>query len=236
MVLDHDELVSRHLPVDVLVRSEEFVLPGAPPEPRAQAGNESITVTWESPAETGSGPITLYTVVLSSEDEIRPFVFRVLPSTRSITATGLRNDVEYYITVKAHNRFGAGYSSAYIADIFPGPGPEVTDVRATPGTASAIVSWRRPPPDGSGRVIGYEVIPYLDSSALPPIRFRSSATRQRITGLTNGERYSFAVRAITAAGTGRRSARSAYVVPRGTPAAPNPVQQSASPRTPRGDA
>lgn len=220
-----DEIVSRRFPADVLVTDEPFTLPHSVPQLRAQPGDGSITVSWEAPTDTGSGPLTGYTLEVSSEDGQRPFLVQVPTSTRTVTATGLRNAAPYSVFVVAQNRFGPGYGSP-IENVVPGPGPVVRDVRAVPGTGSVTVSWRRPTPDRYGRVVAYEVLAYRHNGAHPeaPVRFTTSATKQRITGLTNDISYSFSVRAITASETGPLSARSAPVVPRATPDAPTRVR------------
>ena len=55
------------------------------------------------------------------------------------------------------------------------------------------------------RVTGYVVTPFLGSVAQPSHTFHSAAPTETVTGLTNGQTYTFEVAAINANGTGPRS-------------------------------
>ena len=94
-----------------------------------------------------------------------------------------------------------------------------TGVVASPGKASATVSWRPPTSTGSFAVSSYEV-----KSAPGGVTCISAATECVVTGLTNGLSYTFVVRALTGAGWGAHSAASNAVVPRGDD--PPPVTKS----------
>lgn len=90
-----------------------------------------------------------------------------------------------------------------------------TSVVASPGKASATVSWRPPTSTGSFAVTSYEV-----KSSPGGITCISTATECVVTGLTNGTSYTFVVRALTGAGWGEYSSPSNAVVPRGDDPAP----------------
>jgi hypothetical protein len=64
------------------------------------------------------------------------------------------------------------------------------------------------------------VTPYIGNSPQPPITFDSTATTQVITGLTNGDTYTFTVAAINAVGIGAYSTASNAVTPATVPGAP----------------
>ena len=106
----------------------------------------------------------------------------------------------------------------------PPPG-SVTSVTATPGKASAQVTWS--PPTTGGSVSKYIVTPYIGSAAqtattltgAPPV---SNAT---IKGLTSGTAYTFTVRAANDNGSGAESVKSNAVTPASTtaPLAPTNV-------------
>ncbi len=89
-----------------------------------------------------------------------------------------------------------------------------TGVTATPGNASASVSWAAPP-DGGSAITSYTVTPYIGTTAQTPktVTGTPPATTTTITGLTNGTAYTFKVTATNAVGTGPASAESNAVIP-----------------------
>jgi len=87
-----------------------------------------------------------------------------------------------------------------------------TDVSATGGDASAIVSFTPPSDTGGSAITGYTVRAYAADSVAQTVR---SATADPVTvaGLTNGADYTFTVSATNATGDGPASAQSATVTP-----------------------
>ncbi|MDQ1475854.1 MAG: hypothetical protein QOE62_1083 [Actinomycetota bacterium] len=77
--------------------------------------------------------------------------------------------------------------------------------------ASVLVRWKPPLSDGGSPVTGYIVTPSTGGVALPPRLFGATATTGTVTGLTDGQSYSFTVAAVNALGTGTPSAPSAPV-------------------------
>jgi hypothetical protein len=89
------------------------------------------------------------------------------------------------------------------------PGPPL-NVTATPGNASANVSWAAPASNGNSPITGYRVTmtpgnTITDVGATP--------TSLAVNGLTNGVTYTFTVQAVNAIGTGAASAPSTPVMP-----------------------
>ncbi len=85
--------------------------------------------------------------------------------------------------------------------------PAPTGVTATPGNASAAVSWTAPA-DGGSAITGYTVTPYIGTTAQTPMTVHRHARRRpraTVTGLTNGTAYTFTVAATNAVGTGPAS-------------------------------
>ena len=97
---------------------------------------------------------------------------------------------------------------------------------AVTGNGQAIVSWRTPLSDGGSPITGYTVTPYQDGAARITRSFNSTATKQTITGLTNGGTYTFKVAGVNAVGTGPRSQPSGSITV-GAPLAPSPVTATA---------
>jgi hypothetical protein len=84
---------------------------------------------------------------------------------------------------------------------------------ATVGDGQAWVSWQ-PPLGMPFPVTGYVVTPWVGSARLTPTTFYTPATRQTVTGLTNGVTYTFSVHSINALGNdSAESARSNPVTP-----------------------
>jgi len=82
-------------------------------------------------------------------------------------------------------------------------------VGATAGASSAMVSWTAPASNGGSAVTGYR------TTASPGGRVcaTTGALRCTVTGLTNGQAYTFTVTATNGAGTGPASVASSPVTP-----------------------
>ena len=104
------------------------------------------------------------------------------------------------------------------------PGP-ASDVSATAGPRSAVVSWTAP--SSGGDPTSYRITPYIGSQAQTPTTITGTppATSTTISGLTAGTAYTFRVQARNGGGGGPDSAPSNAVTPTaaGTPAAPTAV-------------
>ena len=96
--------------------------PGAPTGVMATAGDREVTVTWTSPGDHGSQPITGYTVTASPGGQ-------TIASSGAVTVAtlgGLANGTAYTFTVKATNAVGTGPASvashaATPVATYPGP-------------------------------------------------------------------------------------------------------------------
>ena len=147
-----------------------------------------------------------------------PIVFDVTKTTQVIT--GLVNGGRYTFTVAAKNALGVGYPSLPTPRHQPGAPTQPLSVTAAPGNQSAHVSWHPPAHIFGSPITGYVVTPFVGSKAQTPRTFHSAATKETVTGLTNGTKYTFEVAAQNANGTGPRSDGSNEVTV-GTPSAPD---------------
>jgi putative cell wall-binding protein len=189
--------------------------PSVPLNVTASAGAGHATAIWAAPASDGGTPVTGYTVTASPGGKS----LTVGGSARSATITGLTNGTTYTLSVVAKNAVGTS-PSGVSNPVTPRSVVTVPDaprsVTASPGNAQATVSWTAPASDGGTPVTGYTV---TASPGGKSVTVGGSARSATITGLTNGASYTFAVKAVNAAGSSP-AATSTPVTPRTVPGAP----------------
>jgi hypothetical protein len=203
--------------------------PAAPTGVSATGGEGSATVTWSAPSP-GTSPITSYTITpyIGASAQSATTISGSPPAT-STTIGGLKNGTTYTFTVTATNAVGSGPASTASNPVTPSaptaPAAPAAPT-ATPGNASATVSWAAPANNGSP-IVSYTITPYIGSSAQAPTTIGGSppTTSTTIGGLTNGATYTFTVTATNAIGSGVASPPSNPVTPSGT-ASPQFVQQA----------
>ncbi len=162
-------------------------VPVAPLELNATPGNNQIILSWMSPSNDGGATIDYFIVYQDGADVAHP-------TTTSSTITGLSNVQQYSFTVAAHNSVGIGAQSTPVlstpsSGVSP-PGTP-TDLTATAGAGTVKLSWVAP----SGSTIDYYIV-YQNGVPVD----NTSATSATISGLTNGQNYSFAVAAHNSGG------------------------------------
>jgi hypothetical protein len=100
-----------------------------------------------------------------------------------------------------------------------------TGVSATAGNASASVSWNAPVSNGGSPITSYTVT----SSGGPSATVGGSALTASVSGLTNGNGYTFTVTATNTVGTGPASSASSSVTPTAPPPPPPPPTSPGAP-------
>jgi uncharacterized protein with LGFP repeats len=188
-------------------------VPGAPTGVTAVGGDRSVTVSWSGAPDNGS-PITGY-VVTSDRDQ----TVAVAADVTTATLTGLENGRSHTVWVSAVNAVGTGPTAMAGATPTGAVPSAPRSVTAVPRYSSATVSWL-PPSDNAGAVTYYTVF----ASPQPGGRTAASGTATsgtsvEVYGLGNGTAYTFVVQASNGYVYGPESARTAPVVPGGSPTA-----------------
>jgi hypothetical protein len=198
----------------------------APTGAVAVAGDGSITVSWNLVADADNGGAPLLGYVLTETDEGWSVVHNY--NLSGFTFGGLPNGVAHRFTVAAFNEVGTGPASASSNAATPTipPPPTVpgapTAVHGSPGNGSVALLWTAPTSNGGAAITSYRITPYLSGVAQTPVIAPVPQTAATISGLTNGQAYTFKVAAINSAGAGSDSAASSAITPE-LPAVPIPA-------------
>jgi hypothetical protein len=184
--------------------------------------DQSITVSWDRPANDGGSAITSYTVDQAGAGQVCNVV-PAAPAAEPVTScvvSGLTNGTNYAFTVRAVNSAGTSPSSGLSTPVAPRTvvlAP--TAVTSTARNAGAAISWNAPASDGGSAVTGYKVfaspgdLEVCTVNITPP--FLEPATNCIASGLVNGTSYTFTVKAVNAAGDSSPSAPSSAITPDG---------------------
>jgi hypothetical protein len=179
----------------------------------ATTGDASADVSWTPPASDGGNPITSYTVTSSAGDRTTVTADANGTVPTSARVSDLTNGIGYTFVVTATNALGPGGGSAASNAVTPQaaqstPGAP-TAVTATAGNASADVSWTPPASNGNSPITSYTVTSSAGDSATVTAEAGGAVpTTATVTGLVNGNGYTFTLRATNAIGTGPDSAPS----------------------------
>jgi c-di-GMP-binding flagellar brake protein YcgR len=178
-------------------------VPGAPTIGTATRGNGQATVTFSAPASNGGSTILYYTVSSNVGG------FTATGGSSPITITGLTNGQAYTFTVTATNAVGTSTPSATTSSVTPATVPDAPIIgTATRGNGQATVTFT-PPVSNGGDAISY----YTVSSNIGGFTATGGSSPITITGLTNGQAYTFTVTATNAVGTSTPSATTNSVTP-----------------------
>jgi len=191
-----------------------FGPPLAPRNVSATPGDGEATVSWLPPADNGGAHVQQYTVVSVPGG----FTTVVAGSATDAVVSGLSNGVSYTFTVSAANSAGQGDSSLPSSEVTPiGPPTAPLNVSATPGNGQVTVSWTPPASNEGSAITGYAVISSPDGVQ---VNVAGNASQAVVSGLTNGQAYTFTVVATNSEGTGPGSDPSGLVTPARPPGVP----------------
>ena len=192
-------------------------VPGAPASLTATAGDEEVELVWSAPADDGGAPVTGYEYRYAAGDAVpgdTPWQSAGL--NLEWTVTGLTNGQQHAFEVRARNSVGEGAARGTLATPVGRLGVPAS-LTATAGDEEVELAWSPPADVGGESVTGYEYR-YAAGDAVPrdtPWQSAGLNLEWTVTGLTNGQRYAFEVRARNRVGEG--PAREALATPVGRP-------------------
>ena len=198
--------------------------PGAPTNLGATVSDQRVDLMWTAPASNGGQSITDYEYEQGGSG-----VWISTGSTApSYTVRNLTNGQPYRFRVRAVNSVGAGAASAASPNITPATEPDApSGLSATVSDQRVDLIWTAPASNGGATILRYEY--ELDFSGTWTSTGIGTATSYTVTGLTNGQFYTFRVRAVNRAGAGPAS-NSQPATPTSTLVAPDaPFGLSATP-------
>ncbi len=200
------------------------------------AQNANSTITWTDPVNTGAGPLLSETA--TANDVTNPsspttglqctYFEPASPSYDSgapvdqCNIAGLNNGDSYTFTVTSTNGQGTGASSAPSAPVVPStvPGAPTATSATSNANAQSVVAFTAPASNGGAAISSYTVSASDTTNPGNPIVTQSGATSPiTVTGLTNGDTYSFTVTATNVSGTGPAS-NAVTATPATVPSAP----------------
>ena len=188
------------------------------------AKHQSLAVTWARPASDNQSAVTDYDVRYRAGSSGEWTSWTHNGTTRSTTITGLTNNTEYEVQVRAINGRGNGFWSASVKAT---PAPQVPAAPAAPALTSSgttmTATWSAPLANGAD-ITDYNIQYRPDTSGADWIDWQASttstATTATITNLTSGTTYEVRVRARNSVGGGPWSTASTHTL--GRPSAPMP--------------
>ena len=181
-------------------------VPGKPGNLVASSGDKFVGLSWPT-VDNGGSPITSYAV--TETEAGLGAVTCSMSSASSCTVNGLTTGTEYTFTIHANNVVGSGPESDPSNKVTPAPAPTVpgrpTGVSATGSPGATLVSWTAPPSNGS------PISSYLVTSAPDGKTCTTGGTSCTVSGLTNGQPYTFTVIATNGEGPGAPSANGSAI-------------------------
>ena len=200
--------------------------PSAPLSLIVTPGNTAATLTWAVPTTDGGSAIVGYRIERSvnSGATWSTIVANSASTATTYTNTGLTNGTSYNFRVSALNAVTVGASSLAGSVVPAGVPVAPTALTATPTNGAVVLVWTRPLNDGGNAITGYLVESSNDGGTnwtTAIANTNSTVASTTVSGLTNGNQYSFRISAINAVGSGAAS-----TVVAATPASVPTVPQS----------
>jgi uncharacterized protein YjbI with pentapeptide repeats len=192
-------------------------IPDPPTGVAGQSSNASTLVSWTPPA-LNPHVVTGYTVSADPGGQTCTTVVSSSSPT-ACTVDGLTNGTAYTFTATSKDVYGVSVSSAPSSPVVPMTVPEAPiDVVATGyQNTQASVSWT--PSDDGGSTPTFTVTSVPAGGSCETVAITCT-----VSGLTNGQGYTFTVIATNVVGAGPASLPSSPVTPSAAPGAPMDVE------------
>ena len=196
-------------------------IPAAPTIDSVTPGDETLTIAWSAPTDTGGSTIQGYDARYirsdapdKSDDDWTERDGIWTSGALEYALSGLTNGVRYDLQLRAVTGAGNGPWSAP-ASATPQTAPDAPTINLiTVGDGALAVSWSAPDEDGGSAVTSYDAR-YIRSDAADKSDaswterdgiWTSGVLRYTVDSLTNGVGYDVQVRAVNRAGDGSWSA------------------------------
>jgi len=185
------------------------VLPSAPLNLQAEAGDGLAILTWTAPASAGSAPVLDYLVQSSGDNGVTWTTVNDGTSTATTaTVAGLTNGAGYLFRVAAVSAAGQGSWATVSNGVTPVGLPSVpTNVAAAVANGQAVLTWSSPTNTGGLAIVDY-VIQSSSNGGATWITLNddvTGVTGLTVPNLTNGIAYIFRVAAVNSFGAGEFS-------------------------------
>ncbi len=177
--------------------------PGAPQNLGLTARDEQIAVDWETPANTGTQPITSYLVEwkISTSSTWTSHTVSGTPLPTEYTITGLTNGTQYDVKVSATNSVGTGPATDEMSTT-PVTTPGAPTLTLSPGNMLITASWSLDD-DGGSAITDYGIeYRVKDTTTWFGEGEQDTNTSYVIQNLTNGTVYEVRVHATNGVGDG----------------------------------
>uniref|UniRef100_A0A8C4YLG6 Titin n=1 Tax=Gopherus evgoodei TaxID=1825980 RepID=A0A8C4YLG6_9SAUR len=172
--------------------------PGAPQDLKIkEVTKSSVTLTWEPPLTDGGSKIKNY--IVEKRESTRKAYSTVIANCHKTSwkVDNLQEGCNYYFRVLAENEYGIGLPAETPESVKvserPLPPGKITVLDVTRNSVS--LSWEKPEHDGGSRILGYIVEMQSKGSEKWATCATVKVTEATITGLIQGEEYSFRVSA-----------------------------------------
>ena len=171
-------------------------VPHSPQNLQYDEGDEQVTLTWDKPVSDGGSDITGYNVYRDADSTSIGNTMDLTGLT--YTDTGLTNGQEYNYSIKAVNDKGdSPYSNS--VSVTPTGFPSAPEnLQATAGDGQVTLNWDAPN-DGGSAITGYKI--QVESEGSTRVAFTPNSPFTD-TGLTNGQAYTYSIKAVNANGDG----------------------------------
>nr|3LPW_A Chain A, A77-A78 domain from Titin [Homo sapiens]3LPW_B Chain B, A77-A78 domain from Titin [Homo sapiens] len=172
--------------------------PGPPQDLKVkEVTKTSVTLTWDPPLLDGGSKIKNY--IVEKRESTRKAYSTVATNCHKTSwkVDQLQEGCSYYFRVLAENEYGIGLpaetAESVKASERPLPPGKITLMDVTRNSVS--LSWEKPEHDGGSRILGYIVEMQTKGSDKWATCATVKVTEATITGLIQGEEYSFRVSA-----------------------------------------